>query len=762
MIYAKSDPVESLREHTDGLLKESDLLKRAYGEKIESLIEDRALFWKLVDIAIEFHDLGKVFTPFQNVIRDKIRETTLDTTLQNTINHNFLSPAFIDFKALELKDAQIKKILLQAIAYHHERGIEISKEWMEEVQYAIKEDIEGKVSQIEEEFAVRYPIKKKGLNNSYLQKLKQRITPDDEDYFLYIMLKGLLHKLDHAASAHEPIEIDFDQNVGEATEKFIIQEHSKLRDVQEFAKENREKNMLLIASTGMGKTETALIWIDSDKAYFTLPLRVSINALFDRVAEKNEKGINFPYAGLLHSTSVDYLEEKEYEAAEELVDLSKLMSTKLTFSTIDQIFKFPFMFRGYEKIYATLAYSKVVIDEIQAYSPEIAAVLIKGLEMLHRIGGQFMIMTATMPTLYIDEMKKRGLMDEEMVVRTFNTKQKRHHIQIREEGIGQNLEAIVQSAKVKKVLIIVNTVKDAVSLYESVQEVVGDEVVCINLLHSMYTVEDRSCLEEQIKAFAKSEEKGIWITTQLVEASLDIDFDELHTQISTLDSLFQRLGRCNRKGGKSTRFPNVFIYTEEVSGIGSIYDEVIVKNGLMLLKEAMDDAETLLISEDCKMDLVARLYAKEMLEGTKYYKKFRDALKILDAMEPGFLTGNQAQAILREIESVTAIPRVIYDQIRDELIEVYEEVGKQLDRAYEKLDKVLINKLKKERREIKRKILKKTVNVPKYKAGKNITPTGIKGLDELFILEYEYEVSKEDEQLKGRGVLIGQELSQFV
>ena len=36
----------------------------------------------------------------------------------------------------------------------------------------------------------------------------------------------------------------------------------------------------------MGKTETALIWIDNDKGFFTLPLRVSINALFDRYLKR--------------------------------------------------------------------------------------------------------------------------------------------------------------------------------------------------------------------------------------------------------------------------------------------------------------------------------------------------------------------------------------------------------------------------------------------------------------------------------------------
>lgn len=57
-------------------------------------------------------------------------------------------------------------------------------------------------------------------------------------------------------------------------------------------------------------------------------------------------------------------------------------------------------------MYATLSYSKLIIDEIQAYSPEIVAIIIKGLEMIYKIGGKFMIMTATLPQIYKNELEK--------------------------------------------------------------------------------------------------------------------------------------------------------------------------------------------------------------------------------------------------------------------------------------------------------------------------------------------------------------------
>ena len=84
--------------------------------------------------------------------------------------------------------------------------------------------------------------------------------------------------------------------------------------------------------------------------------------------------------------------------------------------------------------------------------------------------------------------------------------------------------------------------------------------------------EDRSFLEKQIMDFSGDEQaKGIWITTQIVEASLDIDFDVLHTEMCTCDSLLQRMGRCNRKGRYVPQEPNIIIYDNR-NGIKTVYD----------------------------------------------------------------------------------------------------------------------------------------------------------------------------------------------
>ncbi|UWD49830.1 CRISPR-associated helicase Cas3' [Clostridioides difficile] len=773
MLYAKSNPVETLREHTDELLKQMNILREHYGSSIKSLnFLDEEEFWQLLDFVIEFHDIGKAFSPFQNLIRSKIdietNEPKIVTHLENNIGHNYISPAFIDYSRVDMgKDRELMSVLNQVIVYHHERDVFIDKDFKNLIQKILDEDLINKVYELQHEFKVRYPIKTKKLSKVYLQSVEKRIDKNHKYYNLYIMLKGILHRLDHSASAHEVVECNSVMNIGEHTENYLMKEFGSLREAQSFAKSNRDKNIILIASTGIGKTETALIWIDKDKAFFTLPLRISINALFDRA--KNISGVedsNDTFLGLLHSTAIDYLEESNQEHSNEIVDLAKLLSCKLTFSTIDQIFKFPFLYRGYEKVYSTLAYSKVVIDEIQAYSPEIAAVLVKGIEMIYKIGGRFMIMTATMPTIYIDELKKRGVIDSNLAELTCNAEKIRHCVSIVESSINENLDKITQSGMSKKVLVIVNTVKSAVEKYELIENMISSKGIDtnINLLHSMYIQEDRAKLEKYIKEFEDSDSTGIWITTQLVEASLDIDFDELHTENSILDSLFQRFGRCYRSREYKENSPNIFIYTEKATGIGSIYDEKIVKNGLELLKASINDKEYLKMEEKSKVEMVKILYSKKSLEGTDFQKKFTSALNILDTITPYSLGSKDAQNILRNIEGYTVIPEDIYNKIEETLIKNYKNLGEELTEAYSNEDQQLIHEIKSKRKKVRREIIKKSVNIPKYKAKQNIVDIDVKGLEDLKILLYKYDIHENEhtKQIFGKGVLIGKEIDQII
>lgn len=686
--YAKSAPIETIKEHTDKLLENLEILKKEYGEKITQSIEmPEERFWQLMKIVCKYHDAGKVFSGFQNAIREAIGEKLIPTKFNNQeIKHEQISPIFVPCKQYEMTKKE-RKLVYQAIYYHHERDnkIHINSELLEEI---IKKDIEPNIKKIERELQIEIPK----LSTLYLGMVEgqARITEGDELYNEYCLIKGLLHRLDHCSSAWIEVEDETKEEIADFVENFMKKQNFKENDLQQFAEKNQDKNVIVIGSTGMGKTEGALLWSKNDKTFFTLPLRISINAIYDRIKDT----IGYKHVGLLHSTALDYLdEENEFNKIQQARNLYE----KITTCTIDQIFPFVFKYRGYEKIYATLSYSKVIIDEIQAYSPEIVAVLLKGLQMINNLDGKFMVMTATLPRIYREKLQEMGIKFE---YNEFIKNTKRHKFEIIDKSINEDIEEIKEKSKNKKVLIIVNTINKAIEIYKALK---NDGVEKVNLLHSRFEQEDRSEKERNIKEFSKQkDESGIWITTQIVEASLDIDFDMLYTEMSTLDSLFQRFGRCYRSREYKGKEPNVKIYIKEISGIGYIYDKEIYQKSIDLLQEYSGQ----ILDEKTKIDLVDKLYSKEMLQDTDFYKKFNEAFRVLDNTIDYDTSKKDAQKILRNIDNIDVIPKIIYD----DNLNLFEEYSIESD--------------KKKKYELKRRIDKLFISINssnKWKLGNLIT-----------------------------------------
>lgn len=99
-------------------------------------------------------------------------------------------------------------------------------------------------------------------------------------------------------------------------------------------------------------------------------------------------------------------------------------------------------------------------------------------------------------------------------------------------------------------LVVRNTVRDAQQTYRSLKEVYGEDVY---LVHARFVAEDRLFNDEMLLAnFGKPHpeverpKRAIVVATQVVEQSLDIDFDALITDIAPIDLLFQRMGRVHR------------------------------------------------------------------------------------------------------------------------------------------------------------------------------------------------------------------------
>lgn len=634
---AKSKPVETIAEHTERLQKNYALLK--------DLFPDVDVDWELLLLAVRYHDIGKINTRFQNKLYKQLGFPLLEDRFENEdeIPHGNLSAALLDGKQLKERfDPDAVTILYQAVYYHHPRFI--NKDKPDYFKAVVKEDLERYTR--DTDFGLPYFNRELRFDISKYIRNRIDYTEGNERLFhRYVMTKGLLNRLDYAASAHVDVEVP-NSDLEERTLAFL-KEKGGLRDIQKYMLEHRNENNVVVASTGIGKTEAGLLWIGNNKGFFTLPLRVSINAIYRRIKDGE---IGFRDTALLHSDALAFLVKRD-ETTDYMKEYSRarLLSMPLTITTVDQLFKFVFKQEGFEQIPSTLSYSKLIIDEIQMYSPEIVACILMGLMYITELGGRFSILTATFPKILDTFLKELGI--------TYNYSEfildkKRHKIKVVDDDIAHAVGDIVEKGRHSSVLVIVNTVKKAQQLYDDL----GD-IDYKYLLHSRFIKRDRRRLEGEIMGFGFGKRTGIWVATQIVEASLDIDFDYLFTELSTVDGLFQRMGRCYRKRELDGGGVNVFVYTKNPSGVGTIIDRDIFE----LSKGALPGFDNRVISEKEKLAVVQDVYSFEKISKTGYYKGIRKRLNLLREIPAYEFERGEVDAKFRNIMSHTVFPISVYN-----------------------------------------------------------------------------------------------------
>lgn len=644
---------KTLKEHHKDIVTCAEMFFLEYGEYFTEKEK------KLVVEACRIHDLGKVNLVFQAMICPKLAEKFyIDVRKTQQIPHGFLSAVTIsldEFDDLsELFSDKDFGPFITAVYYHHDREDHYNSP-------AIRKYAEKYYMKQIEEYLNR---KIRKLNCSNLDDLLFRnnvytgkYIPDSNAWKEYLLIKGLLNKFDYTVSAgYENAESAIDlheKKLVKNIEKFL--NGKELRPAQKFMKMNTDKNLIVIAPTGSGKTEASLLWMNGEKSFYTLPLKVSSNAIYLRIKENYE----YKDVALLHSDAMAvYL--REYNGNEDIgekYERSKMLSQPLTVCTVDQLFRFVYRALGTEIFAATLKYSKLVLDEIQAYEPRVIATIIYGLKMIQEMGGKFAIITATFPPVLKYFMEQYGLVEgKQYIFKDFTGKEyqvekyPRHKVEIRHSEM--NLDEIRLRGKNRKVLVICNTVSKAQKFYKKLE---GENVW---LLHSKYIRRDRAFLERKIMEFSESGESGIWITTQIVEASLDIDFDILYTEMCTADSLLQRMGRCNRKGRYCPNEANIVVFDNR-NGVSegkrrSVYEDKLYDRSLELLSKY----EHILFSEDKKTAYMNEVYSVDGVKETIYFENIQKDLKLFSEIHPTEYSADEAE--VRDIRSVTIVPENVY------------------------------------------------------------------------------------------------------
>ncbi len=352
------------------------------------------------------------------------------------------------------------------------------------------------------------------------------------------------------------------------------------------------------ASTGSGKTEMALAYAwrliaegYADGIVFAMPTQATANAMLQRL-EKLATTLfeDKPNLVLAHGNArfnEDFLALKEagktvqgkdeaWAQCNEWLGQSRkrIFLGQIGICTVDQVLvsvlpvKHRFV-RGFG-----VGRSVLIVDEVHAYDAYMSGLLQAVLRAQHEAGGSSILLSATLNSRlkhdllttygHIREFEKPALpyplisWSGGQAARFFTLPKSEQPPERKVQIECHFSDDLLPDTELRKriinaaeqgaqVAIICNVVDVAQQLARDLQEMAA---VPVDIFHARYCLHDRQKKENVVLAHYGADGKRltgrILVATQVIEQSLDVDFDWLITQLCPIDLLFQRMGRLHR------------------------------------------------------------------------------------------------------------------------------------------------------------------------------------------------------------------------
>ena len=215
--------------------------------------------------------------------------------------------------------------------------------------------------------------------------------------------------------------------------------------------------------------------------------------------------------------------------------------------------------------------SVIVLDEVQTLPVGYLQPIVDSLKTYNRLFRvSVLLTTASQPVLsgLIEgcnpEVSFTGIDNiTEIIPPDFNLHDKLRRVQLDINNEGKTYGEIAEMlCRHKKVLCVVNTRRDARELYERLPQ----EGITLHLSKMMCPAHISETIKK-LKTALKYEKNEIIrvVSTQLIEAGVDIDFPVVYRQEAGLDSILQAAGRCNREGKNRLGITHVFSLAKEHS-----------------------------------------------------------------------------------------------------------------------------------------------------------------------------------------------------
>lgn len=635
-----------------------------------------------------FHDLGKATVYFQHYLLSKGHE------VKGPKSHALISALFVKeiakeylskTKLSDFEKSLFAHLVFTSVKRHHGRLENFedelyiekkSNELQEQINAFCEEETELIITHFSSALSLKYSFKdfkKYILSKAYLNDMPEfylQFSEEDdflelpidakiEHYYFHQLLFGVLLLSDKTdvildkTYSKERITIEYEKvDLFRKKKRFDIAKNeldikkneaflSSINNLKAVFSPDKHIYSLTLP-TGLGKTITSfavaleikkLLAFPSQRIIVTIPFTSIIDqnfSVYNEIIDSNKSNVLLKHHHLAEPMYKINDEELTPDKSEFMIETWQSEVVVTTFvQLLNSIFSND---KSLLMKLPNLANSIIILDEVQTVPYEYWQLIKNTFEVLAKnYNCYFILMSATQPLMFLPEKEITEIVPNyEKYFGYFNRTKliNRSKNTILFADFINEVGSYLSDNEEKDILIILNTKKHSKKCFEELRNLINSENDDIYYLSTLLTPFERKQIIGLVKA--ETDKRKIIVSTQLIEAGVDISVDTVFRAMAPIDAIIQASGRANRYNEKLNQ-GEVYLYEigELRKATSMIYGPDLIQKTKNVLKGINA------IEEESYLTLIQSYFKEVRKQSESHVSKYLNGISLLNFKDVG-------------------------------------------------------------------------------------------------------------------------------